>query len=121
MAHTKRRRPRTPDSVRRTAERKARLKAAQSEAEARNAALRSAGAVPPSEALWGDLKARMAARREVRQAERRESPWRQVNGWQPGPVPQVVGATASGLSGPAWWAWDGTSVDRAQRAVRGPQ
>jgi hypothetical protein len=76
-------------SVRATADRKAARKAAQSAAEARNREIRSAGNVPPSEALWGDLKARMAERRVVRAQERRDSPWRRVNPPQRGPQPKL--------------------------------
>lgn len=74
----KRHKPRSEAGKLATARRKEALKAAQVAAERRNAATRSAGAVPPSEALWGDVKRRAAEARERRAQERAASAWRRL-------------------------------------------
>jgi hypothetical protein len=104
MAKSKRRRPRTAESVRRTADRKARRQGAQRDAERRNAEIRASGATPTSEELWGDLKARMAERRVTRSQERHESTWRRAVPPQRGQRPKFAGTAPAPTSAP-WWTW----------------
>lgn len=78
MAKSKARKNRPADGKARTKQGKEARKAAQHAREQANKLLRAAGKPVPSEELWGDLKARMATKREALRLERNESSWRKM-------------------------------------------